>query len=102
MKDLTVFRNLILEADPNATKFNGVGGDNYTVWTPYSVDKEMSDDTEEDSAWTIQVDRFTKNDNDPIAKKIYDKLTQAGIPFDYQVAFEPDTQYLHHIYDCLF
>lgn len=102
MKDLTAFKTLILEADSNATKFKGSGGDNYTVWSPYRITRVLTDDTEEDSAWAIQVDRFTKTDNDPIATAIYNKLNQAGIPFEYQVDFEPDTQYIHHIYDCIF
>ena len=102
MKDLTAFRDLLLEADPKATKFKGVGGDNYTVWTPYSPDKTMSDNEEEDFTWRIQVDRFTKTDNDSIAKAIYDKLTEAGIPFEYEIDFEEDTGYIHHIFDCIF
>lgn len=104
MKDLTVFKNIILQADPKATKFKGDNrnNDNYTVWSPYRIDKEMSDNTEEDIVYRIQVDRFTKIDNDPIAKLIYAKLTEYGIPFEYQIDFEDDTQYIHHIYDCLF
>jgi len=102
MKDLTPFRDLLLEADPKATKFKGAGGDSYTVWTPYSPDKTMSDNEQEDFTWHIQVDRFTKIDNDPIAEEIYNKLTEAGIPFEYNIDFEEDTGYIHHIYDCLY
>jgi len=100
MKDLTAFKDLLLEADPKATKFEGAGGDSYTVWTPYSPVKTMSDDEQEDFTWRIQVDRYTRIDNDPIAKAIYDKLTEAGIPFEYDMDHEPDTGYIHHIYVC--
>ena len=100
MKDLTAFKDLLLEVDPKATKYKGIGGDSYTVWTPYSIDKEMADNMQEDVVWSIQVDRFTKADNDPIAKAIYNKLTEAGIPFEYELDFEPDTGYIHHIYVC--
>lgn len=102
MKDLTAFKNLILQADPKATKFKGAGGDSYTIWTPYSTDKTMADNRQDDIVWRIQVDRFTKKDNDPIAKAIYDKLEETGIPFKYEVDFEEDTGYIHHIFDCIF
>ncbi len=102
MKDLTVFKNILLEADPKATKFKGAGGDSYTVWTPYSPEKTMSDNEQEDFTWHIQVDRFTKIDNDPIAEEIYSKLTEAGIPFKYDFDFEEDTGYIHHIYVCYY
>ena len=102
MKDLSVFKNIILKADPKATKFKGSGGNSYTVWTPYSSDKTMADNRQDDFTWRIQVDRFTKKDNDPIAKAIYNELEQAGIPFEYLIDFEEDTGYIHHIYDCAF
>jgi hypothetical protein len=102
MKDLTPFRDLLLSVDPKVTKFEGNGETNYTVWTPYTTDKTMSDNTEDDSAWNIQVDRFTKTDNDPVAAAIYDKLTQAHIPFEYELDYEKETKYIHHIFTCIF
>jgi DNA-binding beta-propeller fold protein YncE len=63
---------------PRSTKFSGNGKGNYTVWTPYGINKTMADDSTDDTDWRIQVDRFTKIDNDPIANAIYDAI---GIRF---------------------
>lgn len=102
MKDLVPFKEVLLQADPSATKFKGVGGDSYTVWTPYSPDRAMADDQQDDFTWRIQVDRFTKKDNDPIVQAIYDALSQAGISFEYDLDFEEDTGYIHHIFSCVY
>ncbi len=102
MKDLTPFKNLILSVDIEATKFEGNGKRDYTVWTPYQPSRDIADDECEEFTWRIQVDRFTKIDNDPIAKALYDKFEEMHVPFEYELDYEPDTKYIHHIFVCTY
>jgi hypothetical protein len=50
--------------------------------------------------WKVQVDRFTKTDNDTIALGILNALEAAKIPHTYLIDYEKDTGYHHHIFDC--
>lgn len=95
------FESLLLECDPALTKFRGVGRGNYTVWTPYGEAPLLSDGRRREIAAKIQVDRFTKRDRDEIASTLYDALDAAEfVSFAYQLDYESDTGYFHHIFDC--
>lgn len=98
--NLDGIKAVLLQADPDITKYDGNGGENYTTWTPGGIDREMSDDEGDDQVQRVYVDRFTKIDKDPIAQAIEDKLNTAGIPFEYEQDYEPDTKYIHHIFTC--
>jgi len=100
MINLDVFRDLLLEADPNITKYDGGGTENYTTWTPGGIDRGLADDEDDDQVQRVYVDRFTKKDKDPIVDAIWDKLNAARIPFEYERDYEPDTGYIHHIFTC--
>ena len=96
------FETALVSADPDVTKWTGTGNGNYTVWSPYRYGHLAGEnDTAEQSA-RIQVDRFTKDDNDAIVAAIHAALRAHcdEIAFEYQVDFEQDTGYLHHIWDC--
>jgi len=105
MLSLANFKATLLTADPNARKFRGDSTGNYTVWTPVRIVSVSSDDAPDDEYWIVQVDRFTRLDEDPIVAAIYDALKAARIPFEYLIDVEPEkgesgTGYIHHIYDC--
>jgi hypothetical protein len=102
MLDLDPFRDILLAADPNITKFDGPGTGNYTTWTPGGIVREMSDDIGDDQVQRIYVDRFTKTDKDPIVDAIWSALETAGIPFEYERDYENDTKYHHHIFTCYY
>jgi len=102
MVDLTPFRNILLTADPAATKYDGNGAENYTTWTPGGISREMSDDGDDDLVQRVYVDRYTKLDNDAIVGAIWSALESAGIPFEYERDYENDTKYHHHIFTCYY
>ena len=94
------FRDLLLTVDPEATKNKGNGNENYTVWRPYGATGPHSNNRRKVRVWKIQVDRFTKTDNDTIALGILNALEAAEIPHTYLIDYEKDTGYHHHIFDC--
>jgi len=95
------FRDLLFSADPTATKWKGAGTGNYTVWHPFEFSKMMADGQKAGGISRIQVDRFTKLDNDPVVDAIETALSgEDEITFQHLVDFEQDTGYIHHIFDC--
>ena len=97
---LTEFKNLLLTADPLSSHYESNGKTNYTVWSEYGANRLTADNTEVGRTWEIQVDRFTKIEFDPIADAIAATLNNAEIAFTYLLDYEPDTKYIHHIWDC--
>ena len=97
---LQAFRDLLLSADPNAVHYKSMDNINYTRWQEYGANRQTADDAEVDRAYKIQADRYTKVEYDPIADAITTTLNAACIAFVYLVDFEPETGYIHHIWDC--
>lgn len=99
---LQEFRGCILTADPHATRYEADNKDgNYTVWSEYGNEPLYAGDRRAECAHNVQVDRFTKDEDDEIAERIADALDENGIAYTYLCDFEPDTHYIHHIYDCV-
>lgn len=98
---LEAFQALLLSADPEATRYEGSRDGNYTVWRQYGSGPLSADNHRAEKAMKIQVDRFTKIEDDPIADAIMQTLDhQDHIAFDYLQDYEVDTGYIHHIWDC--
>lgn len=94
-------KKLLLEIDPGATKFAGAKQGNYTVWAPYGETPLMAGNRRQAIAAKVQIDRYTKDDPDEIAQAIYAALDNADfVAFDYDLDYEQETGYIHHIYDC--
>ena len=75
-------------------------GKAYTYWEETDRLPFMRDDMHEE-AWAFTVHRFTKDEYDDVADRIFDALDrEAGIAVRHSVDYEPDTGYIHHIYDC--
>lgn len=103
---LQQFRDILLEADPQAAHYVSTQLPNYTVWSEYG-DRVIGGDAsrnEADKVLKIQVDRYTTIEFDPVAEAIRTALDGAGIAFDYLVDPEKDENgkllYIHHIFDC--
>lgn len=97
---LQKFESLILSADPKAAHYESYGSKNYTVWAEYGANRLTAGDTETERVHKIQIDRFTKIEYDPIADAITDMLNENNICYEPQTDYEPDTKYIHHIWDC--
>lgn len=94
-------KELLLAIDPEVSKFQGAGKGNYTVWTPYGENVLLAGNHRREVAHKVQIDRFTMDDPDEIADAIYAALEKAEfVTFDHQLDYEPDTGYIHHLYDC--
>lgn len=100
---LNQIKALVISVDPNAGRYDSAytGTEAYTRWReihPLPIKGENAHNVE---AWSFQIDRFAKSENDAIAEAFRAALdAQPGIAFEYQVDYEPDTGYIHHIFDC--
>lgn len=99
---LDQFKALLKTADPKLDKYQGGGAQNYTVWHPYRRTGLSADGELVETVWRIQVDRFTMSDNDPVVDAIDTVLLGSDdiCVADYQIDYEQDTGYIHHIWDC--
>lgn len=94
-------KTLVTAADPGAKHYESTkAGSNYTVWMEYERTGMPGDDIHEEG-WKFQIDRYTKQEYDPVAEAIEQALKdQPGVAFTYMVEYERDTRYIHHIFDC--
>lgn len=100
---LDQIKALVIAVDPNAGHYESAfqGDDAYTVWYEVQRTGLFADNKRPGKSWRFQVDRFTKSENDPIAAQLEAALDAApGVLCEYVVDYEPDTGYIHHIFDC--
>lgn len=100
---LSDIQALIVRVDPEAGHYESAyaGGAAYTVWRELHTLPILGDNTHTVEAWAFQIDRFTKAETDAVAAAFRAALDgEPGVAFEYQVDFEPDTGYIHHIFDC--
>ena len=99
---LSEIQALVVSADAHAGHYESAYQNSaaYTVWREYNRLGTMADDAHE-AGWHFQVDRFTKTENDATAAAIYAALeADDRVAFEYLIDYEPDTRYIHHIFDC--
>lgn len=83
--------------------FSASDGKNYTYWEETQRLPFMADDRHDpaDAAWRFYVHRFTKTEYDPVATALFTALDEStGIAVRWTVDSEPDTGYIHHIFEC--
>lgn len=100
---LEQIKTLVISVDPAAAHYESAhrGTDAYTVWFEVQRTGMFADNHRPDKSWRFQIDRFTKTENDPVAEALEAALDAApGVIYDYLVDYEPDTGYIHHIFDC--
>jgi hypothetical protein len=98
--NIAQFKAVLVAADPAATHHFGGGTGNYTAWSEFGTDGLRANNRLTEHIHRIQVDRFTKAEADPVVDAITSALDAAEIAYEYQLDREPDTKYLHHIWDC--
>lgn len=91
----------VLAVDPNAQHYESAEkSEAYTVWREIRPLPIMADDTHIE-AWAFQIDRFTKSEDDAIAKAMRTALEhQENISYDLVIDYEQDTGYIHYVFDC--
>lgn len=99
---LNEIQSLVVSVDPQAGHYESDHreGEPYTVWREKRTLPFLGDG-EHMGGLKFQIDRFTKTENDPIAASLYAVLeTRDDVAFEYLTDYEPDTGYIHHIFDC--
>ncbi len=94
------FKALLVQVDPKATHYKSMQQENYTVWAEYGTIALRGNDTTSERVYKVQVDRFTKAENDSVAAAITAMLDEQCVGYEYLVDYEQDTGYIHHIWDC--
>lgn len=94
-------RELVVSADPAARHYESRWTEGaYTTWTEYRRLAFTADDRH-DEGWAFQVDRFTMDEDDDVAKRIFQVLdADERVAVEHMVEYENDTGYIHHIFDC--
>ena len=96
-------KDLLVSVDPDTQRYDhdrAGSGEAYTVWYELSPLGCYGDGREEGTI-RFQVDRFTKEEDEETAELLKETLEeQDDIAVDYQVDYEQDTGYIHHIYVC--
>ena len=94
-------RDFVISVDPDAQHYaSDKKGEAYTVWREIRLLPTMADDVP-DEAWAFQIDRFTKDEHDPIAAALMSALiADDRIACAPTVDYERDSGYIHHIFDC--
>ena len=82
---LAAFKAALLTADPNVDRYNSLKEENYTVWHEYGTNDLIAGDSKDESAWKVQIDRYTQIEDDPIVVAISAMLADNGIIPEYQV-----------------
>lgn len=95
-------KTLLTKVDPDVQRYDHdhEGGKAYTTWRELRPIGCYGDGRE---AGTIrfQVDRFTQEEDEAMAESILETLeAEDDIAVEYQVDYERDTGYIHHIYVC--
>lgn len=95
-------RDVILQADPDAQHYEAaLDGRDFTVWMEYERIGLRADDEYAEAGWRFEVDRYTKQEFDPIAELLEEVLDAAdGVTWTHRVQYNQQTGYIRHIYDC--
>lgn len=98
---LDEIRTLIVAVDENAGHYESShrADEAYTVWFETRHDNIYADNRHLGGIY-FQVDRFTKQEDDAVAAELLAALTDSDVCFRYIIDFEPDTGYIHHIFEC--
>ena len=98
---LNEIKALVLAVDPAAQHYESAKkGAAYTVWREIRPLGFAADGAHQ-GAVSFQIDRFTKTEGDTIAASLFSALdANDRVAVRYEVDFEPDTRYIHHIFDC--
>ena len=94
-------RGFLATIDPNIRHHRSMREtDDYTYWDethimPFTADNRHAPD------WAFVVHRYTKTEDDELAAQIFAALdADDRIALSYDVDSDPETGYIHHIYDC--
>lgn len=100
---LEEIKDLVVSLDANAGHYESAyrGSDAYTVWRETRPLPIRGDNRHAAEAWRFYIDRYTKAEDDAIAAGIRAALEEnPRVACHYEVDYEHDTGYIHHIFEC--
>lgn len=99
-------RDIIMLADESAKHYDATAEiqerKNFTVWMEYEAMPLKADDEEAEQGWLFEVNRFTKEEYDPMAERLRAVLANTdGVTINtYRVEYNQQAGYIRHIFDC--
>lgn len=99
-------RDIIMLADENAKHYDATAEiqarKNFTVWMEYEALPLKADDEEAEEGWRFEVNRFTREEYDPMAERLRQVLAGSnGVTITtYRVEYNAQVGYIRHIFDC--
>ena len=98
---LDEIRALVVSADAHAQHYESrATEEDYTTWRETGRLPYLADDQHLEG-WRFQVDRFARDEHDPVAAALFAALdADDRVAVQHLVDYERDTGYIHHIFDC--
>lgn len=98
------FAIIVLTIDPDAARYQKLRKPTdkaYTVWSDYGTGTLYANGVPAGKTKKIQVDYYTLKEDDPVALQYYRAFSEnEEITVNHLTDFEPETRYIHHIFDC--
>ena len=98
---LNEIRTMLVAVDPaNRHYFSPETAKDYTYWEETGRLPLLADNRH-DEAWRFYVHRFTRDEYDPMAGRLFAALdADPRTAVSHTVDYEPDSGYIHHIFSC--
>lgn len=97
---LSAFRQWLTAIDPAATQYHAATAGSCTVWAEYKRIPAYADGVNQ-GGWKVQIDRYTTQDDDPVAERIAEAIeTSETIAAEHIVDYDADTGLIRHLFDC--
>ena len=102
MIDQDGLRDLLVAIDPQTYKYRATGAaTDYTVWSPYSRQTQMSDDAADDVMVSVQIDRYQRRPTETVIDQIVAALDAAHVPMqDVVTDHDPASDQFRWIVTC--
>lgn len=99
---LQEFGAMLATIDPKTRHFASNVRGAYTTWAEYGRTDDFADGKDQ-GGWKVQVERYTQEEYDEIAQKLYEKLQNLdNVAVEYIVDSQVDGENLtiRHLFDC--
>ena len=96
-------QDLLAAIDPDVHHYDcATDGSNFTVWMEYQRTIFYADDGSAELSWKFEIDRYTKDEYDPIVERIEQALMACeNVTLKPRtVQYDQITGYIRHIFDC--
>lgn len=94
---------LLVTIDPDLKHYEvATDGRNFTVWMEYERIVFYADDGSAEKGWKVEINRFTKDEDDPIPDRLEELLEADGriLVKPRRVQYDQRSGYIRHIFDC--